>query len=725
MRTRSLIIAVGVGALNACVLGGCGAGGARGPAPEPITLPQEANAVVADVPQQFFNLRHQGEWLAAHPQGGQSITGSGDRHYQGVVRAPYKAGGPNDVFYVTKSGHPDDNEEAFLGVVQLRSRSAIDGASAPFGERMRSNLLQRGTETADTAPPTTDRVVRRIEFSDWKHPGGLQMTGDILVVPMEQPIDALGETIEDKDCEIWFYDCTDRLNPVRMDYTLVLDIDTGLSYKPRAEAGVVGIIKLPEPDGRFALLVTWAGDFQVACYVSNRTSFFLPDGRQDPQFEFQPYAFWEVTDQPEFDFTGLSINPFTVDPFIGAWPYATNSTDNNLVSTFQTMHLVQQADGGIYMIAARNTNNFSPVFVGIDVVSVFQVVGLPSDGVQATGEVRFLYRGQKAFNMMPHDEGIIVLGGEIGDRAVFGNGNAGVGAYVSPTGELLLYAIAHNETDENMDLLRMSEFRHRDMTWNAPHVGPRWMPEPFGPMVTLEVGEELVRELRAEPWILGSWVDLYEDSSYNSNGNAYQKIVQVIDAPDVLLDDYQTRFSRLDGAGINNGFEDKASSHRLCLDPTTWFALYDDNNLEASLFSVAPEEDGRLSLRSNYGFVDANDQANSATFYSFQQTLDLFPARVTGMLVLGQVTGLTSEEIEQRMAVPEVEWDLDGDGVFEIAGTSKDTVQTLTFVAEELGIYRIRARRRGVGTDVHGDPVELVIRVVDRGAGGDGASGGS
>lgn len=724
MRPSTLLLVAGGSALAACLLSACGAGGAGSPAVAPIVLPQEANLAVANVPSQLLNLRHQGEWLAAHPQSGQSITGSGEKHYQGIVRANYKPGGPNDVLYVTKSGHPDNNEEAFLGVIQLRSRSSTAGASAPYGERMRSNLLQRGVETADTEPPTSDRVVKRIEFDDWKHPGGLQMIGDILVVPMEQPIDANGETIEDKDCEIWFYDCTDRLNPVRMDYSLVMDIDTGLAYKPRAEAGVVGIIKLPEPDGRFALLVTWAGDYQVACYISNRTSFFLPDGSQDPLFEFQLYDLWEIPDQRDFDFTSLSINPFTVDPFVGPWPYATNSSDNNLISTFQTMHLVQQADGRIYMIAALNTNNFSPVFVGYDVVSLFEVQGLPNDGVRTVGDIRFEFAGRKAFNMMPHDEGVVILGGEIGDRAVFGNGNAGVGAYVSPTGELLLYAIAHNETDENIDLLRMSEFRHRDMTWSEPHVGPRWMPEPFGPQVTLEVGQRLVRELRAEPWILGSWADLYEDISYNSNGNAYNKICQVIDAPDLLLDDYETQFSRLDGAGINNGFEDKASSHRLCVDPTTWLALYNDNNLEDNLFVVAPDADGGFSLRSNYGFFDANDQANSATFRTFQETLDSLPAD-TGMAILAGLTGLSAEEIEARLAVPEVEWDLDGDGVFEIVGTAKDTVQKLDFVAEETGIYRIRARRRGVGTDVQGNTVELVIRVVARGAGGDGGDGGS
>ena len=65
------------------------------------------------------------------------------------------------------------------------------GSRDKDGERMRSNRLRRNSETTDTPPETTDRVVRTILFdgtTEWPHydhPGGMQQIGDIVVLALE------------------------------------------------------------------------------------------------------------------------------------------------------------------------------------------------------------------------------------------------------------------------------------------------------------------------------------------------------------------------------------------------------------------------------------------------------------------------------------------------------------------------------------------------------------
>ena len=177
---------------------------------------------------------------------------------------------------------------------------------------------------------------------------------------------------------------------------------------------------------------------------------------------------------------------------------------------------------------------------------------------------------------------------------------------------------------------------------------------------------------------------------------------------------FQTDFARLDGAGLlnHNGFNDKASSHRICLEPTTYFSLYENEDLEELIWHIWPQLGTGYHSRVNFGTFEANDVATSAQFRTFEAFLAVQQDRAEGIKILAAATGLSTQEVESRLAVPEVEWDLDGDGNFEIRGGESEIEQTIVFEASALGETRIRARRRGIGTDVNGDPVEFVIRVV-------------
>jgi hypothetical protein len=119
------------------------------------------------------------------------------RHNQALIRTESADGTP--YFIVSRSGAPRDfcPEEIFgygdpianLYIVRMGSREKN-------GERLRSNRLEKGRQTTDTAPDPRDRVVRSISYdtenplADWPHydqPGGMQQVGNIVAVGVTFP----------------------------------------------------------------------------------------------------------------------------------------------------------------------------------------------------------------------------------------------------------------------------------------------------------------------------------------------------------------------------------------------------------------------------------------------------------------------------------------------------------------------------------------------------------
>ena len=143
---------------------------------------QTGNGCAPDVPGQFNALKHHGEALGFFLGAG-ALDPDIQRHYQGIQRLP----GPGvPTFFVTKNGNPtvgSDQDPGSLLTVRLASRDVE-------GERVRSNRLELTRDTENTPPPPTDRVVHNIQFDstdglDYRHAGGIQTYGDVLVVPLE------------------------------------------------------------------------------------------------------------------------------------------------------------------------------------------------------------------------------------------------------------------------------------------------------------------------------------------------------------------------------------------------------------------------------------------------------------------------------------------------------------------------------------------------------------
>ena len=480
----------------------------------------QENYKVDDVEASFRALTHQGEWLGFHigpvsePRQIELFPGSLKSHIQGMARSPRTGRAP--VFYFAVSGHKG-NEDSFPGimVVELKSRPG-------HGERLGSNRLAQDLDTTDTSPPLEDKVLRILEDTESDHPSGLQMVGDILAVP------AAGA--------IQFYDCREPTHPKRLDYKLAFCTDEGKSHGAQA----VAITRLE--DGRF-LLLTNDGDY-ANFHWSEKTSFFDEAGRQVDDVFFhhdfetgvgnpKPENFLQI---PQAELEQIS----DLDGNMGYWPakdevpwYQPWKANNN--RRHQNLSFVTQADGTLFLIAATNSNAWSPEIIGgVEYYGKEELYllrvrfprfkdGLTLDGVaKATKSVRSpgRKRGQNPLDA---------------DRTLYSytdfrkmsqrwqaNFSAGAAAYVSPRGELIYYGASHfadglpvedvwrkhNDAYFEGDFVKMAEFTHRNVSSDGTCGLPSFGEKPLGgPYKLVEGGKSL--ELSALAYVVEPWVRMY------------------------------------------------------------------------------------------------------------------------------------------------------------------------------------------------------------------------
>ena len=243
----------------------------------------------------------------------------------------------------------DPNNLGLLAVVQLATRDQ-------HGERFRSNLLEEGKETRATRPDPTDKVIKVIEYTDYEHPGGIQMIGDILAVGIDTR--KAGSTIFPS--AVLFYDCRDPKDPKLMGYVFE-------SEEPKI--GVVGVAKLP--DGRFLMVVTGGDGAFVEFYRSNKSSFFTsPTGAEDPAFEFILHDTWERKDHPGVIWPG---EPGTIVPGLDI-----------PIPALQSLNFINQKNPDkLFLVGASNTSFTAPLNNGADVMYLYEVVSFP---VKWTGQ---------------------------------------------------------------------------------------------------------------------------------------------------------------------------------------------------------------------------------------------------------------------------------------------------------------------------------------------------
>lgn len=506
--------------LMALLLGAIAVAAAGGQTP--IVEPGNSRGlfVVEDVLAQFNALKHHGEALAwILPEADGAPDPSLKDHYQGLARYP---GAGRPVFYVSQKDNDDALGPGALGVGGYLHIFAFN--SRPMdGERLRSNLQVTGKDTKHTYPPLTDSWQRAIRFDGsfqidgrpfpaYIHPGGMAIADDVLFVALDTPSTSPAAT-----GQIVLFDlAANRENPPPIQ---ALPLDHGIDNLAVAE----------QANGNYLVWVNGGGGETTIFYATNGTNL-----RAD-SLELVHVQNWNHDDGSDYDGAG--------EGWPGGW-----YLDSPLAH--QSSTFVREPDGTLYMIAMRHTGAGD---VGSDYADLYRVDAKDGGGFKLT-----LLRTRNFHCEYRMAGGLDETDGRICNFA------AADGAYVSPSGELILYAMPHDDEDKNNpDFVRLGEFRHLDVSReNSPLRSP--VAESGGPYSVLE-GGAVVLNGSGQPATDRPWVELYDEDHWDHDRSI------VIDYDDRHLLELN-EFDNLDG------FTDKTSSIRWRMPVGLDVELYDDDN---------------------------------------------------------------------------------------------------------------------------------------------------
>ncbi len=498
---------------------------------------------VPDVPGQFSSLTERADALGFHI--GSTPNPSACRHYQAITRVDGADGTP--FFLMTRSGNlpdtfpapgtfcddsPGEKENGNLIVFRMGSRDKN-------GERLRSNRLQKGSHVDDTVPPAEDVattfftvVEGGVVFGDnggvtpqkvYQHPGGMQLIGNMLAIAAERPRNPLAECIHrcapDPICAalcsqndflvnyqvapnptlIMFFDVSDPEAPVfKSMFAPRRPLPDG---SPLEGAGFVGVTPLPqvpgEPDCRYLAVTT---------------------GGSHPSFLY----FYRSS------FDGLNSSNLTWEPLATA-PYP------DVADAHQTMQFLREGDvnGDLYLAGIRGNAN-TVLHDDRDKIDLRRVVCTDP----STGEADPLcLPGDEISLALTFPSRLITPRPSTGGTRLV-NLAAASGYYVSPSGEIIMYATEH-DNDGPDETVKAGEWRHINMVRdNSPTLLPSVLLNG-----SFEVNEGSSTDLRgrAEPPISKPWIELFSDVDFG--GPDFSTFYPVVDFEDYFLDDFDDFFT--------------------------------------------------------------------------------------------------------------------------------------------------------------------------------------
>ncbi len=574
----------------------------------------EENYRVEDALAQFLALKHHGEaigWWKDESKG--APDPSNTNHYQGLVRYP---GEGVPTFYVTQLNK--NKEGGFLLVVTLRSRPQT-------GERLRSNLQVNGQLTIKTVPPQDDTWLYTTRFDGtwmidnkvlpaYKHPGGMAIIDDILFVPLDTPV------LEDSSPP---------------GYIVLFD----LSDDARGRENPTPIQAIPLTHEIDNLAVTEYGEDAYLIWTNGAggdiTKFYVTttSDLRDDHLRVTLIQNWD----PNNDLKDSEGWP-------GDYPSVAECAHQS--STF-----LRDANGSLYMIAMRHGFRLSGAgvcgspIVGADTADFFKVEIV-------NGRFTLFEKDKKRF--------YCVYNYDDGTEMRLCNFGAASTAYVSPSSELILYSIPHDDWDRTgPDIVRMSEFRHCDVyRENNPL---RYPTADAGGPYTVEEGGTVTLSGSGAPPVDRPWVELYDDDNFGDRS---------------IVVDYDDRSKlELNNFGKLDGFNDKTTAVRWRAPVGLDIELYDDDNFRDRY--VILKGTGLTQWISDLEFrVVVPGVVEHPGKYAGDE-LD-FNDKTSSLRFVGD---------EPSTSVSLV-WDLDGDGVFGETGAAAtrgdETGETPTFDAADL-----------------------------------------
>ncbi len=532
---------------------------------------------VPDVVGQFSSMQSHADALAFTLSDSAPDASISD-HYQGIVRYP---GDGRPAFYLTQK----ENQGGFLHIVTMPTRDSD-------GERLGSNLQQVGTNTSNALPPTSDRWIKSFRFDGsvtvdgrplrgYVHPGGMAIADNILFVAMDSPTGSANGAAGGQGALVLFdlgVDGSKRFSPTPMQ---VLPLDH--------LADNVAVIK---QSGRYFIYINGDGGKSIVTYATSSDNLRTSDLSLTSKSFFSPRGI--------VDWTGTD------------WPTGAGAHQS---STFirQSSSTAPSPNAPLYMIAMRHSGAFSNPLLGDDLADLYRV--------SFTSEGRFHLDFVNTYHATLRYDG----------AGTVGNFAAASSAYVSPSGELLIYSTPHKDVDTYkvvngeyrydlvVDNVRIAELGSRDgVRRNSPHLRP-----------TVSAGESYSTteggtvKLKAIGHAANSpWVELFDDVNFEDRS--------------IKVPYHDRALYEMSDLNKLDGFGDKTSSVRWRLPVGMSVELFDDRNFSDTKRTLV--ENGQIRQISDLGSF--GDKTSSFRFVGTNPADSL-----------------------------SYTWDLDGDGVFGETGT--------------------------------------------------------
>lgn len=636
-------------------------------APAPAAA-QAGNAAgqrfVPNVESAWVSLSRRADALAAR-RGSDMPAATTCKHHQGLARKDGPDGTP--YLFVTRSGNQlnsvlcdGGDEPGYLFVIRLASRDKT-------GERLRTNLMPFNTPFTTRPHLQVDQVVKVIRLNDtygwpaYRHPGGMQIVGDVLVLGAEE---AYGDNAtRENRATFLFVDVSNPEDPTLLKQFVPPDLAPGadvdcddIAFGPEHNCAFgtdpVGLTAIKAADGsccRYLMVAAGGpGNAQVRFYRS------LPDAGKKTTNLKSPDLAWEM------------VGKYTVSDIeacLGAeWP----ESQGDLIQggQHQMLNFVREndLDGQLYMIGGRRDGIIANPNAD-ELIDLYKVNLTPSGAPAACpfNFVRSRQMGDAAW----------------GEFQYTGSFSAAAGVYVSPSGELIVYRMKHDSND----FLVFGEFRALSLVrGDSPTLLPTAKID--GPVVVDE-GSSVALNGHGEAAITKAYVQLFDSKNAGTHLDSYRWInIEYADRDEEPWGDLESVGFR-NSSGEDELFE-AASSLRWFAPPGCKIAandyptpvnaggwpgpdtvfLGDTGNFEevfdlsklsaytpdGSLWPVSPAPSDITST------VDYQDDIGGITFYH--------------QVPFGDQTAILHDCDSYYNAPIGLSWDFDGDGTYEISGSS-------------------------------------------------------
>ncbi|MFL6018241.1 MAG: hypothetical protein ACJ74V_11965 [Gaiellaceae bacterium] len=524
-------LAIAVAAAVALLVGGSATGTTSASADTPESIgqrfvpahPESAGGVVGA----FNALSKSADALAFSTNGTPKPTDC--KHIEGIARTSGPDGTPYLVY--TKSGLDPgafcivDDDPGYLIVARMASRNHA-------GERFGTNIIPFN-KPSEWTNLEIDKAVTAIPLNGqngipaYRHPGGVQILGDVLAVGTENPFG--GEQVR---ATILFFDISNPEEPRYLTRFDPLDPETqDNDYNDDFGADPVGLTAIRAEDGACCnyLMVVAGGP------ANKDVRFFR--SRPDPGKTTTTLNSTSL----EWDIVGrYTENTLEACPGISDWPEGSGPFSTG---QHQMLNFVREGnlDGQLYMIGGRRTGAIINPFSD-EKLDLYEVHVDSSNNPEACP--------------LTHVASKVMSDGSWASSTYTGSFSAGSSTYVSPSGELLVHVSNHGASG---DRIFAGEYRTGSFVRaNSPTLRPS---ADFGGPYAVDEGSTVTLTGQARAPVTKAFVQLFYDTKAGVNGSG---------APPWVPIEFDTRdvdtFDSLDKLGVNAvDINEQASSWR-------WFA---------------------------------------------------------------------------------------------------------------------------------------------------------